>query len=678
MPSNKKLLQAAAGNAGESLYVEDVFSTNVYTGNGSTQTITNGIDLAGEGGLVWTKRRSGSLNHFLVTTDIATNQYLSTDLTSASGTTTTLLTPASDGFAFSSNTLVNANTASQVAWTFRKAEKFFDVVTYTGTGSERTVSHNLGAVPRIMIIKKTNGTGGWWVYSKDWVDANSGSLGVALNLSNGDAGLTGYDTDFFWGANPTDSVFSVGTYNGTNGNTDTFVAYLFASDAGGFGDDGTENIIKCGSYTGNGSADGPTIDCGFEPQWLLIRNTSNGGNWVLMDAMRGMPVGDEAAVLVPNASGAESGYANLWGVDLQATGFKVNVSQIQINESGGTMIYIAIRRPMKTPEAGTEVFQTVTYTGNGSTTDREIDSGKSWKTDLHIHWNRTYGAFNAGASTVSAPVFDSLRGYESSSTSSSVNGLATFSSAAEASTVSGIGFKNFPDFTVNYTSGNMNEVNINMLAWQFKRATGFMDVVAYSGDGAVRTVPHNLGVVPELMIVKKRNAVKNWYVYSAADSTKYLYLNGTNAFVTGSAEQIFGNDSTTVAPTSSVFSLGSQAAVNGSGDTFINYLFASVAGVSKVGSYTGTGSDLNVDCGFSAGARFILIKRTDSTGDWYVWDSERGIVAGNDPYLLINSSAAEVTNTDYIDPLSSGFTVTSSAPAGLNASGGSYIFLAIA
>ncbi len=238
--------------------------------------------------------------------------------------------------------------------------------------------------------------------------------------------------------------------------------------------------------------------------------------------------------------------------------------------------------------------------------------------------------------------------------------------------------KNFPDFTVNYTSGNMNEVNINMLAWQFKRATGFMDVVAYSGDGAVRTVPHNLGVVPELMIVKKRNAVKNWYVYSAADSTKYLYLNGTNAFVTGSAEQIFGNDSTTVAPTSSVFSLGSQAAVNGSGDTFINYLFASVAGVSKVGSYTGTGSDLNVDCGFSAGARFILIKRTDSTGDWYVWDSERGIVAGNDPYLLINSSAAEVTNTDYIDPLSSGFTVTSSAPAGLNASGGSYIFLAIA
>jgi hypothetical protein len=114
------------------------------------------------------------------------------------------------------------------------------------------------------------------------------------------------------------------------------------------------------------------------------------------------------------------------------------------------------------------------------------------------------------------------------------------------------------------------------------------------------------------------------------------------------------------------------------GELGIAYLFATLAGVSKVGSYTGTGADLNVDCGFSAGARFILIKRADSTGDWYVYDSARGIVAGNDPYLLLNSTDAEVTGTDYIDPLSSGFTVTSSAPAALNASGGTYIFLAIA
>ena len=124
--------------------------------------------------------------------------------------------------------------------------------------------------------------------------------------------------------------------------------------------------------------------------------------------------------------------------------------------------------------------------------------------------------------------------------------------------------------------------------------------------------------------------------------------------------------------------MGTDASNNSSGDNYIAYLFASVPGISKVGSYTGTGSDLNVDCGFSAGARFVLIKRTDATGDWYAYDSVQGIVAGNDPYLLLNTTAAQVTGTDYIDPLSSGFTVTSSAPTGLNASSGTYLFYAIA
>ena len=108
------------------------------------------------------------------------------------------------------------------------------------------------------------------------------------------------------------------------------------------------------------------------------------------------------------------------------------------------------------------------------------------------------------------------------------------------------------------------------------------------------------------------------------------------------------------------------------------YLFASLSGISKVGNYTGTGNDINVDCGFSSGARFVLIKRTDSDADWFLFDTLRGIAVGNDPYLLLNMAAIQVTNTDYIDPLNAGFTVTSSAPAALNTSGGTYIFLAIA
>jgi hypothetical protein len=115
-----------------------------------------------------------------------------------------------------------------------------------------------------------------------------------------------------------------------------------------------------------------------------------------------------------------------------------------------------------------------------------------------------------------------------------------------------------------------------------------------------------------------------------------------------------------------------------SGQTFVAYLFATCAGVSKVGSYTGTGTTLQVNCGFATGARFVMIKRTDDTGNWFFWDSARGIVAGNDPYLLFNGTAAEVTNTDYIDSYSPGFELSSTAPSAINASGGTFIFLAIA
>ena len=209
--------------------------------------------------------------------------------------------------------------------------------------------------------------------------------------------------------------------------------------------------------------------------------------------------------------------------------------------------------------------------------------------------------------------------------------------------------------------------------WMFRRAPGFMDVVAYTGTGSATTQAHNLGAVPELMIVKCRSEANQFWAVYAGDPTDFLQLNTTAA--SGDLASVWNDTS----PTSGVFTVGTRDEVNGSAKTYIAYLFATLAGVSKVGTYTGNaGYAVNVDCGFTGGARFILIKRTDSTGDWYYWDSVRGISAGNDPYLLLNTMDAQVTNTDYIDPLASGFTVTSSAPAALNASSGTYIFLAIA
>jgi hypothetical protein len=174
------------------------------------------------------------------------------------------------------------------------------------------------------------------------------------------------------------------------------------------------------------------------------------------------------------------------------------------------------------------------------------------------------------------------------------------------------------------------------------------------------------------MIVKCRSAANDWAVYANNDNTDYLLLNSTAATAD---DNTYWNDTT---PTASVFSVGTNADVNTNNATYVAYLFASVTGVSKVGSYTGTGSTQTINCGFTAGSRFVMVKRTDSTGDWYVWDSARGIVSGNDPYLLLNSTAAEVTNTDYIDTANSGFEISSTAPAAINANGGTFVFLAIA
>jgi hypothetical protein len=131
-------------------------------------------------------------------------------------------------------------------------------------------------------------------------------------------------------------------------------------------------------------------------------------------------------------------------------------------------------------------------------------------------------------------------------------------------------------------------------------------------------------------------------------------------------------------PTSTTFTVSNTANFNNGATTYVAYLFATCPGVSKVGSYTGNGTTQAIACGFTGGARFVLIKSTSTSGDWYVWDSARGIVAGNDPYLALNSTAAEVTTTDWVDTAATGFELSNAGGNLANSNGVSYIFLAIA
>ena len=634
-------------------YVDDVFSTYLYTGTGSTQTITNGIDLSGEGGWVWTKQRSLAGDHWTFNTESGVPYAtVRPNLTNSqfSGDTTLLTSFNSDGFtlgADTSNRQLNTSGTTMVSWTFRKQAGFFDVVTYTGNStSGRGIAHNLGSTPGFVIVKCTSDAEVWRCFHRTF----SAGDDVSLN-STGAVAANGHFPTV-----PDSDNFYVGAGNQVNGTSKTYVAYVFAHDDQSFGDNADESIIKCGSYTGNGTVanatteqPGPEIDLGWEPQWVMIKRTDSTSDWFIFDNMRGFSVdytGQDKNYLRANGSNAESALSSSFAyLRLTSTGFKITAGTGSFfNENGGEYIYVAIRRPMKPITTNTELFNPIAVTTTTPTQTYSV----GFPADLFLQGFRTLG--------ISARTNSRITGSEPY--------LQTASNAAEQS-----GFGGEWDLQDDYAQSS--GVSTTAISYFFRRAPGFMDAVGYRGNAtAGTTYSHSLTVAPELMIVKRRDGNGGWQVYSSAlGATKYLVLDENYAEGTSSNQW---NDT---APTASVFTLG-NIDTNESGVYYVAYLFATLAGVSKVGSYTGTGSPITVDCGFTSGARFILIKRTDSTGDWYYFDTARGINAGADPYLSLNTTDVE-SSTDAIDTDSSGF-IVNAAGGGLNTSGGEYIFLAIA
>jgi len=651
--SLSKALTAAAGNAaGESLYVEDVFSTYLYTGNSSANTLPNGIDLAGEGGLIWIKQRDLPVYHGLFDTIRGGRYALYSNTTNANidwgsnvvdfGTTGQTINNFND---------YNNSGKPYASWTFRKAEKFFDVVTYTGDGvAGRAVPHNLNGTAGFAVVKRTDSGTNWEAQHRS-IDLSS-NKGLYLNLTDG----VNTHNNVWNSTHATSTDLILGNHSDVNGVGGSYVAYLFAHDAGGFGDDGSESIIKCGSYTGNGGSQ--EINLGFEPQWVMVKRSNSTGFWHMFDVMRGMPVEGNNSGLTANTSNAEG---EAYKLNPTSTGFEIrSEATTEINANGSTYIYIAIRRPMKTPESGTEVFSPIAYSGaNGDA--QNISAG--FPVDMDIIKIRNAESREAlNHARLMGGVF--LRTSSIAAQASFSDNIVSFSAGQNV-----IGLP--------VTGGGTNEINgastSNYIGWAFRRAPGFFDVVAYTGDGtSSRSLNHNLGVTPELMIIKQRSAARSWAVYSSATGTgKFLKLEDTAGVVTQSG--IFDT-----APTSSVFTVDSNTYVNISGGTYIAYLFATLAGVSKVGTYIGNGTTNSIDCGFSSGARFVMIKAVNDSGSWYVADSARGIVAAEDPTLRLEDTGAEFDNRDWIDPYSAGFQISATAGTSFNATGITYLFLAIA
>jgi hypothetical protein len=636
-------LQQAAAN-----YIEDVFSTFLYLGDSTYRGINNGINLGEFGGAVIVKGRSGGTSTFdtdnvinpgggfslTMSTDSARQQNFNFAGFNSNGFT--VWSPGPFGTA-----QTNTSGVTYTSWTFRKQPKFFDVVTWVGDGSStRTINHNLGSVPGCIITKAFTASNDWWTYHRA---ASATPLKTYARVNSSDPTTTSVSD--LWGA--TSTTITVASALTLNDSGVSYVAYLFAHDAGGFGASGTDNVISCGSFTGTGST--VTVNLGWEPQWLMFKRTDGFGDWIVIDNMRGWTTGGVDAYLRLNTPGSETRVTG--GPAPNATGFTWDPA------SGTQFIYIAVRRgPMRTPTTGTSVFSPTVNSDNiNSTTPVMLTPEAS---DLWLNSNL------AAASPYFLPRLAAWN-YISSTSTLSESTAYVWTQQTQSNLL--------PDLT--WWTTNPSQVN-----YFFKRAPGFFDVVCYRGGVAGGRVNHNLGVAPELMIVRDRSpgpAPRGfWNTYHAAlgiDFSVFLNLSDGLTFTS----PIWGSS----APTATTFGVGNNGSgyqTSSSGQPYIAYLFASVAGVSKVGSYTGTGALQTINCGFTGGARFVLVKRTDSTGDWFVYDSARGISSGNDPYLLLNSTAAEVTGTNYVDTTSVGFQVTAAAPAGLNANGGTYIFLAIA
>jgi len=857
-------------------YIDEVFSTYLYEGNGGTKSIINGIDFT-KGGLVWMKCREDNYSNILYDTvrGTGTSKSLTSDGTSAEGNYSTIANLTSfnnNGFSLgttSSTNILNENNKDFTSWSFRESKGFFDVVTYTGTGSARTISHSLGSVPGTIMVKQTSSVNEWAVYHKD--------LGTDkyLFLQSTDAALT--STAVWNDTAPTATHFSVGAAPGAhraNTNGETYVAYIFAGGAssaatarsvdfdgsgdtlsipsnalfndidgvdftmecyakfdshgshdgiihnvtnsgwtggswvfepvsgvlnfyyynasstghvvggsipigqwqhmaitksgrtitiyqdgiktgsgnisgnirtatnpliiGGqcvgadmdgkvsnvritigqvlytssfipstqpltttsqgatasnvkllccndasvtgstvttgtitangnpapstnspfddpdgfkFGEEGDQNIIKTGSYKGNGNADGPEVFLGWEPQWVLVKNTNlSTEQWFILDSMRGIVSGASEIALEASRPQAEAAYQL---IDLTATGFKVTTNDDKTNNNNGTYIYMAIRRPdplvVKAPEAASDVFNM--DTGAGSSTIPNFDSGFPVDFALVKKTADTQDWYtNARLTGVGYMVTNDTQAESNSG-------------ATEWITDSNVGWNAGTHYNSDYQS------------WMWKRGVGF-DVVTYKGNGTVgRQIPHNLSKTPEMIWVKNRSISQSWPVYhkglngGTTPWEHYIYLNGTSQEVDDTQ---FWNDT---APTSRVVTTGGSTENNHNGSDHIMMLFASVDGISKVGYYTGDGSESHtITTGFTP--RFLIIRVIDAANSWYVFDSVRGLGSGNDPYLKIDENSAQSGATqDFFSTSSTGFTILKNWEA-WNANSNKYIYYA--
>jgi len=667
----------------------DNFNPVLYTGNGGTKAVT-GVGFAPD--FTWIKQRSGGASHSLQDTVRGAGQSknIYSDNTASEGTYGQfgyLSAFNTDGFTVvkGSGSHTNTSSSTYVSWNWKaggpdvlneegtidsqvsaNTDAGFSIVSYAGnSATSATIGHGLDSAPEMVIIKARNNSAGW-------PTQHNGLYGLRLNDTG--ANNVGNGSSFFSNTPPNSSVFTVGGSDEVNDGYN-YIAYCFHS---------VDGMSKIGSYVGNLSANGPTIVTGFRPAFLMIkRSDGTAGNWFIFDNKRSTS-NERDDFLHPNLSAAETLNNASYAVDFLSNGFQIKGNGDQINANNGTHIFMAFAEENIQPQPVlANSFNTVLYTGNGGT---QSITSLDFQPDLVWIKSRDNANFEHA-------IFDSVRGAGTSKVlSSNTTNAEGWTIAAPMTSFDSNGFTVEPRSDGN-ANNLVNKSGEALVAWCWKAsnestinnngsipsvvsanpAAGF-SVVSYTGTGSVGSIGHGLSSAPELIIMKNRDGTNGWVVRSSALGNGYLLLNSSSAY---SSTAFWGT------PTDSVFSITSNSSGTLLNNKHIAYCFHSVDGYQKVGSYSGTGLTGNViNVGFKP--QFILLKNTSSgtNGDgWFMFDTTR---SGSDVInvnLQANTPDAESGPYAYTITVSdNGFEPTGSFAnfTGTNASGNTYIYLAIA
>ena len=645
------------------------FNVVTWTGTGSAQTINVGF----EPDLIWFKSRNQGYDPDIYDSSRGTNNYLRTSSTITQYAASDQITSTSStGFTLGTGNAINQNTTTYVAWCFKasggttstgsgtggvtnittqvNSSLGFSMIKFTeGTGTSSTVNHGLGSTPELVLSKRISGNSqGWFTHHSSL----SGSQYLFLNT--GDAVAT--SSSVWNGTAPDSTKITLGPWQTE---TDDYgaqgrIIYAFKSVTG---------FSKIGTYTGNGSTNGPIVETGFKPAFLMYKAKDAATAWVIVDNERGRTGNPRNEYIFANTGGNAG--ANYDLVNFYSNGFQIVDSATTSNASGGTFIYIAFAaNPDTTTPTLADSFNAQLYTGNGGT---QSITGVGFKPDLV--WvkarNVTYDhALTDSIRGVTHPIYLTNGAQLTNSTF-----ITSFDSDGFSIGNNAVVNNNTNTYVAwSWKAGNLPSINTDGSTTAIVNANvaaGFSIVHLPSHAGSY-TVGHGLSGVPDLIITRVYDGTSNWLVYNSVNGARnYMLLNTDAANTAATAGYEYD------AVTSTTFT----NLISASTLSYIHYCFKSISGFSKIGSYTGSGSSGNAqNIGFQPD--FVMIKST-AQYNWNIYDSKRpsGSITGR--YMLIaNSNGSEITSSVvHIDLTSTGFSFPNGYD-GTNKSSQDYIYMA--